>query len=263
MQTCVHQAWAVETEAGYAESDSGNSAPFAWAVSFERLFARCRSAKKVPLTGNSAANWSTNIMTDHKKNPYQLQLSSEVAEGTDAVALNPPTTLYPPQDSQHAPGYVMLAGDCLQGAKVHILNPDNTIWAEAIVEGTKWRYLHKWVVGQWSVRTGQIVNGVPSYPSVERRFTVSVKSDAPLIAAPVDDSRYRQGPVPIVVGCDPAASAVQIQNYDGSFLGEATKLMPGLWRFTRSWDRGLKGVKAVAFVNGMSSPSGMIMFHVE
>lgn len=238
--------------------------PFVETVSFNRLFARCRSATRGVFAGNSAAHWSAYIMTDQTAKPWYSQLLPEVAEGTKAVALDPPTINNPTQGSQHAPGYVMLSGGCTQGAEVHILNENNSIWGKATVIGNKWQLLHSWVEGTWGIRGGQIKEGVPSYPSVERMFTVSKKSDAPSIVVPANDSRHRAGQLSIVVICDTAATAVHIQNHDGSQLGVAKKLLHGVWGYERTWDRGAKHVKAVATVNGKeSSPSSMIQFFVE
>lgn len=235
--------------------------PLIVTVSSNRLFAHFCSVTKGSLTGNFAANWSADIMTKQIANPW---VSQDASEASDAVALNPPTTITPKQGSQHSPGYVILAGKCMRGAAVDILNPDHTVLGKASVNGDNWAFIKKWAVGQHSFKTGQILGGEPSYPSVEQRFTVAIQSDAPLIAAPVDESRHRAGPVSIVVGCDPTASAVRILNYDDSELGVAVKLMPGVWRYDRSWDRGAKHIKAVQVVSGKeSSASGMIGFYVE
>lgn len=203
-------------------------------------------------------------MTDQTDNPYDSQLRPEVAKGTESAALNPPIINYPQQNSKHASGYTMLAGKNIRGATVHILDSNNNIWREASVNGETWQLLHNWGVGKWPFKAGQSVNGVTSYPSPERSFIVSIESDAPVIAAPMNDSRHQAGNVAIVVACDPAASAVRILSYDDSQLGVAKKLMHGIWGYERTWDRGAKHVKAVATVNGKeSSRSSMIQFFVE
>lgn len=203
-------------------------------------------------------------MTDLTANPWASQDASEVAEKSDTAALNPPTIDIPKLGSRHGPGYVVFEGNNLLGAEVHILNPDHTVLGKATVNGDKWIYIGRWGFGLHSVKAGQTLGGVPSYPSVERTFTVNHAFDAPAIVTPSDGSTYPAGSIPIVVGSDPAASAVRILNYDNSVLGTAVQITAGTWRYDRSWNSGAKYVKAEQVVNGtVSSASPLIVFHVK
>ncbi len=191
---------------------------------------------------------------------------SDAGEGAVTSAPVPPTITAPLEGSKHIVGRVFLEGICLQGAKVEVLNYDNTKLADATVTGTRWFYSRKWDAGDKHVKVRQIVAGAPSVPSPQREFRVTVGRCAPLITKPVDGQSFKEGKIQIEGSCWTEATEVRVLNHDNSELGIATRQAgSSTWSFERVFDvgTGLKHVKVRQIVPGETSDtSGMIEFRV-
>lgn len=108
-----------------------------------------------------------------------------------AFATPPPPQISSPIDRDtYRVGSIPLVGTCLHGAKVEVLNRDNSKLGDAIVTGNNWTFTRDWDAGAKHVKVRQIVNGISSQPSAQREFFVVAMSrpPAPTIVAP-----YRSG----------------------------------------------------------------------
>lgn len=184
--------------------------------------------------------------------------SNEAAEISTPV----PTIVYPLNGTHHALGRVFIEGSCLEGAKVDVLNYDDSMLGSAVVNGKNWYFSRNWDEGVKVVRARQSVAGIPSVSTEQRLFFVAQYSNAPSITHPKDASE----PMIFIEGtCTAGAEAVELLNHDFSVLGKAT-IEPNrtTWRYGRVWTPGVKHVKARQILDGKpSDPSGQIEFIVR
>ncbi len=140
-------------------------------------------------------------------------------------------------------------GTCLEGARVEILNYDNSKLADATVTGTTLSYSRVWDAGPKHVKARQIVNGVASDPSAQLEFFIIEMSQpsAPKINAPQQGSIHPVGNVMIKGDCLEGA-VVDVLSWDDSKLAEA-KVIGTVWTLDFTWDAGYKHVKARQTVN--------------
>ncbi|MGX1084702.1 hypothetical protein [Pseudomonas sp. AP3_22 TE3818] len=166
----------------------------------------------------------------------------------------------PQPGSSHPTGSLTVSGSCLSGAKVEILNDDNSKLADAIVTGTAWSYTRIWDAGRKVVKARQAVNGTTSEPSVQREFFI--KSGKPGISLPAQGSLHQEGSLTVTGDCL-AGATVEILNHDNSKLADAT-VNGTAWSYTRSWDAGRKVVKARQTLRGQTSePSDARQFFIK
>lgn len=191
---------------------------------------------------------------------------SDTGEGTVASAPVSPTITAPLEKSKHIVGRVFLEGNCLKDARVEVRNYDNSKLADATVTGTRWFYSRKWDAGDKHFKVVQIVEGVPSAPSPQREFRVTVGRCAPLITKPVDGQTFKEGLIRIEGTCWTEAMEVQVLSHDNSQLGIATRQPnSATWFYERVFDAGsgIKHVKVRQVVPGETSDiSGMLEFRV-
>lgn len=136
-------------------------------------------------------------MTNQTANPWDLQESSEAAVAAVAVAVaavaeaaeaaevpdafrpNPPTFEYPPEGKKLQKGGQLLTGICERGARVEVLNSNDTHLAWANVYGNRWIYYRDWYAGPKHVKVAQTVGIWYSYPSGLITFEVIEQADVP------------------------------------------------------------------------------------
>ncbi|TVT84710.1 hypothetical protein [Pseudomonas sp. H3(2019)] len=215
---------------------------------------------------------SIEIMTSREQVPKKSKSNkpatslTDIGEGAVASAPVPPTITFPLELSKHIVGRVFLEGTCLQGARVEVWNFDNSKLANATVTGTRWIYSRKWDAGDKHFKVVQFVAGVPSAPSPQREFRVTVGRCAPLIKSPVDGQSFKEGLIRISGTCWTEAMEIQVLSHDNSQLGIAT-MQPksGTWYFDYSFDvgSGIKHIKVRQIIPGETSDtSGMVEFRV-
>jgi hypothetical protein len=198
------------------------------------------------------------MMTEQSK--VQLD-SNEAAEISTPV----PTIAYPLNGTRHALGRVFIEGSCLEGAKVDVLNYDDSKLGSAVVNGKTWYFSRNWDEGVKVVRASQSVAGVPSVSTEQRLFFVAPSLNAPSVTNPKDATRVPEGRILIEGTCTAGAEAVEVLNHDFSVLGKATIKPNGTqWSYSRVWDKGVKHVKVRQILGGKASdPSGQIEFVVQ
>ncbi|MBV7553836.1 hypothetical protein KW841_15915 [Pseudomonas sp. PDM28] len=205
-------------------------------------------------------SWDTGRKVVKARQKVRGATSVPSAEREFFILSGVPGISLPEPGSSHPPGSLTVSGSCLAGAKVEILNEDDSRLADATVNGTAWSYIRSWDTGRKVVKARQTVNGVPSLPSGAREFFIN--SGKPGISLPLQGSLHPEGRLTVSGSCL-ASAKVEVLNEDNSKLADA--IVAGTdWSYTRSWDVGRKVVKARQTVNGLTSdPSDTREFFIK